>query len=159
MTKWKYQIGLFTAVMMSVGTLAWSGCNKSTLAPGGAYAPATFVTNADGTVTTTQTVMSDMAFYITEASFLLAASTIDTAFRFEAENEMMLWRISPEIKHTMDKIRPDATQAVMAYKAARNEYKKHPTPTGLDLLQTLLSKVQQVATSAAAAVQNINTNK
>lgn len=113
---------------------------KSTLEPGGAYAP----TNA----------VPDKAFYITDGAFMIAAGTLDTAFKFEQQNRLTLWKLSPQIKHTLDKIRPDAAQAVLAYKATREAYKANPTPTGLDILNTVLAKLNQLSTAASAAVTN-----
>lgn len=152
----KTLVGFIALLSLSIGL--WCGC-KATLAPGGAYAPTVFTTNATTGVITTNQMPSDMAFYITESTFILAASTIDTAFRFERDNRAALWKLSPDIKHTLDKIRPDATQAVNAYAAARKVYMANPTPAGLDMLNTIMAKAQQIASAAAAAVKVTNPTK
>ena len=160
----------------------WTGC-KSTLQPGGAYAPAAFSTNivetyqsnlvsvVTGNVTnlswlvqtnyvpvvfTNQTVAPDMGFYLCDSAFSLAYDTLETGFKYERDNRAALWKLSPNIKHTLDQIRPEAAQAVLMYSAARNVYKKNPTPTGLSLLQTILAKVQVLSSSVAAAVTTTN---
>jgi hypothetical protein len=79
-------------------------------------------------------------------------------FRFERDNRDNLWKLSPDIKHTLDKIRPDAAQAVQTYAAARKAYIANPTPTGLSMLNTILAKVQQVSAAAAAAVTSLQTS-
>lgn len=150
----------FTFVIFCISLLATfylCGC-KATLQPGGAYAPVVVLTNSAGVVVTNTVVTADMGFYLSDSTFVLAESALDTVFRFERDNRTALWRVSPNIKHTLDKIRPDAVQAVMAYKSARSAYRANPTPGGLDLLQTILSKVQAVSTAAAAAVTNLNLN-
>lgn len=130
--------------VIALSSVLWMGC-KSTLEPGGAYAP----TNA----------APDKAFYVADGAFMVAAGTLDTVFRFERDNRAALWKLSPNIKHTLDKIRPEAATAVVAYKAAREQYEKQPTPVGLDLLNTVLSKLSALSSAAAAAVTNYTTTK
>ena len=137
-------------ILVLVLPLLLAGC-QSTLAPGGAYAPVT-ITNG----VTNQTVLPDMAFYTTDAAFWLAAATLDTAFTFERDNRAALWQLSPKIKQTLDSIRPDAWAAVKTYKTARDAYRKNPTPTGLSLLNTILSKIQQFNATASAVVTTTN---
>jgi hypothetical protein len=139
------------------GALFFAGC-KATLEQGGAYAPTVVTTNSAGVVTTNY-FQADLGFYTTEAAFLLAAQTLDTAFRFERDNQATLWKLSPEIKRTLDKIRPSATEAVFAYKAARKIYKASPTTTGLTLLQTILARVQTSAAAASAALTTATSTK
>src|SRR5258707_8090524 len=84
------------------------GCNKSTLEPGGAYAQTNQV--------------PDLVFFQIDSAFDLAYSAIDAAFLFEFQNRPMLWTISPNIKHTLDSIRPQAVAARDKYLAARTIY-------------------------------------
>lgn len=144
--------------LVGLGALFFLSACKSTLAPGGAYAPTVITTNAAGQLVTNQVVMADMAFYVTDSAFLMSASALDVAFRFERDNRAALWQLDPNIKHTLDRIRPDALAAVTTYKAARGAYKSSPTPTGLSLLNTILAKVQQFATTASAAVTNLTSS-
>lgn len=141
--KWWFSLALLLPILV--------GC-QSTLAPGGAYAPTVSVTNTAGAVTTTTVLAPDIGFYIADSAFVSAESILDIAFRFEKDNREALWKLSPEIKHTLDSIRPGAQQACISYKSARDAYKKNPTPAGLDLLNTILSKVQSLSSAASAAV-------
>jgi hypothetical protein len=82
-------------------------CKQARLEPGGSYAPV----DATGAYT----VQPDLPFYQVDAAFAFAYSALDAAFKFESDNRVMLWKISPEIKHSLDRIRPDAV-------TARNQY-------------------------------------
>jgi hypothetical protein len=118
-------------------SLALVGC-KTTLESGGPYAHAG--------------QQADMAFYAVDGAFDLAFSTIDAAFKFEKQNRAELWKLSPDIKHTLDKIRPEASKIVRQYLTARDAYKKHPTPAGLTDLQFTLATIQRLAASALATI-------
>lgn len=113
------------------------GC-ASRLEPGGAYA-------LEGQA-------PDKAFYAVEASFDLATSVVHTAFEFERSNRLMLWRISPDIKHGLDKLRPVAKQVVKEYGVAREAYLANPTPAGLSTMKTVLGRLQQTASAAQAVL-------
>lgn len=132
---------LFAASLLALALLSLAipgiGC-KSTLETGGAYAQ----TNT----------LPDLQFYQIDAAYDFAYSTIDAAFKFEKDNRQTLWKISPEIKHSLDKIRPQAVLADREYLAARAAYMANPTPAGLSVLQTALSKAQQLTAAAQAAV-------
>jgi hypothetical protein len=140
-----------TASMFMVGC---AGSNAR-LEAGGAYAPAviTSTTNVDGTVTTSTAFSQepDFGYFAVESSFDEAESIIQAAFKFERDNRSMLWKISPEIKHSLDKIRPTAWEVVKGYIDARDAYIKNPTPTGLTAMQAALSKIQALAHAATAA--------
>lgn len=127
-------------------TIGWSGCKSGTLETGGAYAP----TNTLGQVV----IAPDIAFFQVDAAFDLAYSAFDAAFKFEKDNRPLLWQISPDIKHSLDVIRPDAVGVVQAYAVARKAYLASPTPAGLDTLRTWLSKAQQLANMAQAVVSS-----
>lgn len=119
-----------------------SSC-RGRLQPGGAYAPTT------NGVPVTQ---PDYAFYVTDAAYDLAYSTIDGAFKFEQDNRITLWKITPKIKHALDDIRPKASQVNQQYLAARTAYMLHPVPANLSALQSLLAKMQQLSVTATAAL-------
>lgn len=139
----KKLLSILAVVALSVGL--WTGC-KTTLEPGGAYSPVT--TNVAGVVINSP----DIGLYTTDSAFAASYSILDLAFRFERDNREMLWKISPGIKHTIDKIRPGAETSVQAYKAARADYIKHPSPQGLDLMNSIIIEVQRVASAASAAI-------
>lgn len=119
---------------------------KTQLAPGGAYTHS--ITNADQTVTTT----SDVVLYNLDTSFKTAYDSINAAFETEYKNRDYFWKVSPEIKHTLDRIRPQAQQVVNDYAAARTAYLANPTPTNLSGVQAFLAKLQQLLLAASAAV-------
>ena len=122
-------------------SLLFVGC-KATLKPG----------PYGGGVTNAIVINADMGLYAADSAFVASVTTLDLAFRFEKDNRDTLWKISPSIKHGLDKVRPVAEQLVQAYKSARVSYIKNPTPAGLDLLNTLVPKIQQSAVSATAAI-------
>lgn len=110
-----------------------TGC-ASRLESGGAYAKANQA--------------PDKAFFAVDSAFDIAYSAVDTVFKFEKNNRTFLWQISPEIKHTLDKLRPQAKAAVITYGRARSAYLANPTPAGLTTLQTTLSEMQRLASTA-----------
>lgn len=114
------------------------GCKHPSLELGGAYAA-------------TNTV-PDYAFFVADSAFDLAYSTIDAAFKFERDNRALLWKISPDIKHTLDQIRPQASVVTTQYLTVRAAYMANPVPANLTTLQTVLAKMQQLATAATAAL-------
>jgi hypothetical protein len=132
---------LITLICVSL-SLVFVGCHKATLQPGGAYAPAG--------------QQADLAFYYVDSAFELSYSIVDTAFKMERDNRDAFYAISPEIKHTLDLIRPQATKIIQQYSAARAAYVAHPTPTGLSDLQLALATVQKLAATAAAAIPKGN---
>lgn len=158
MNKYKSSI-LVSVLSFIVGfvlVFGGSGCRK-TLEPGGAYAPATFATNqTTGVITTNRISQADMAFYTIDAAFRMAYSATKAVFDWEMDNEAFLWGVSPQIKKTLDGIRPQATDAVLRFGIAREAYKANPTPAGLDTMQTLLAKMQQFQATASALASQWN---
>lgn len=134
----------------------FSGCNGK-LANGGAYAPGTteLSTNAATGVIATNFIPSqapDYPFAQTEIAFDFAYSTINAVFDFEENNRAMLWSISPQIKKTLDSIRPQAVQARNDYIKARIAYMANPEPVNLSTLQDVLTRVKDIATAVQAAI-------
>ena len=132
--------------------LAPIGCaNTKKLEPGGAYAPA--ITTVDNGVTNTVAIAApDKGFYAVDAAFDLVYSTVDAAFTFERDNRLLLWKISPEIKHQLDVIRPQAAEALQKWALARDAYMRNPTPAGLTTLQTVLGQMRQISQAAQAVL-------
>lgn len=133
-----------------------TACSSPKLELGGAYAPAaTNVTaGADGVLTTNvvSTVAPDIAFFTVDSAFLLAHSAIDAVFTIEKTNRQLLWQVSPDIKHTIDAIRPKAVEIVKQYAIARAVYKAHPTPAGLTTLEEILARANQVSAALQAVI-------
>lgn len=138
---------MLTASLLAM-PLAQSGC-KSSLQSGGAYAPDPTTNAVTGVVTQ---IASDKPFFIVDGAFYLAYSAVDAAFTFERDNRATLWALSPEIKHALDRIRPQAVIARNEYIAARKAYIANPTPSGLDTLNTILAKIQQLQATATAVI-------
>ncbi len=146
--------------LLLLGALAtfWlTGCQLGAkkLEVGGDYAPANFVvsTDAQGLTTTnvTATQAPDIMLYALDSSFDLAESTIQGVFKAERDNRAFLWSVSPQIKHSLDKIRPVAWDVIRRYTQARSVYLANPTPANLTVMQELLSKGKALALSAIAA--------
>jgi hypothetical protein len=151
-----------TTIKVAVITLFVAGlalsvvsCGGGKLASGGLYAPSAYVVTISPTgVLSTNLVATsqpDLAFYAVDASFDLAESSLDAAFKIELNNRAMLFKLSPSIKHTLDQIRPVAWKVIKDYSAARTAYAALPTPTGLSNLQSSLSKISALSAAAVAA--------
>jgi hypothetical protein len=131
-----------TLLLLLLGfSLAFVGC-KATLEPGGPYAP------------TGQ--QADMPFYVVDGAFNLAYTTVDATFKWEKDNRAALWKLSPDIKKTLDTIRPEASKVVKQYATARSAYLKNPTPEGLSDLQFALATIRKVADVALATIPKGN---
>lgn len=124
------------ALLAITGALLFAGCGTTRLESGGAYAPVGQV--------------PDMQFYVVDVAYDLAYSTIDAAFKFERDNRQMLWMTSPNIKRTLDQIRPQAVEANARYLAARAVYMNHPVPSNLSTLETILAEVQRLTATATS---------
>jgi hypothetical protein len=136
-------------IVTAISLAAFTACKTPKLAAGGAYTSP--ITNTVGTniVITSQ---SDLALYTADASFDLAYTTINSVFLIERNNRDYFWKLSPQIKRTVDKIRPIAQQVVNDYSAARTAYLANTTPAGLSGIQAILAKLQQLVFAATAAV-------
>lgn len=145
---WMALITSAIVALTVVPIVAITGCGHATLEQGGAYAPAT--TNVDGSVVITQ--RPDFEFFVVDEAYQLAYDSINTTFEFERNNRAWLWQISPEIKHSLDKIRPAAQTARVKYAVARAAYLQNPVAANLSTLQTVLEEAKAVAAAAIAAV-------
>jgi xanthosine utilization system XapX-like protein len=126
------------------------GCSTK-LESGGVYAPVT--TNSSGVVTTN----ADMAFYAVEKTFWTTYQVLDAAFAAERDNRALYWSISPDIKHSLDKLRPQAWDVVTRYIAARRAYEAAPSTGNLTTLQGILDEVTKLSVSASAALAPVTT--
>lgn len=151
----KTKLLLFASALLGFALLCTEGCKK-TLEVGGAYAPAIVSTNAvTGAVTTNIVNAPDLAFYQIDSGFMASYASVDAVFTWERDNRAFLWGVSPNIKHTLDQARPTAAALVKNYGVARQAYKANPTPAGLDLLKTILAKLQALQAAANAVSTNI----
>ena len=124
-------------------TLFVTGC-ATRLESGGAYAP----TDVSGT----PLHAPDYKFYVVDAAFRAAFAVTDAAFNFEKDNELLLWKINPNIKKELDKVRPVAVLAYNKYFAARSAYKVNPVPANLSQLENLLAEMQRLSAAATAVL-------
>jgi hypothetical protein len=137
-------------LLLSLGLMLWPGasCNQARLEPGGFYAPG--ATNSAGVfVPNTQ---PDLVFYQVDAAYDFASYTMIAAFSFEKENRAALWKINPNIKHTLDQLRPQFVEYARQYLKARDAYKSMPVPANLTVMQQVLAKVQQLAAVANTVI-------
>ena len=140
---------LILAAALCLGIVAGFGC-KQTLEQGGAYAPVT--TNAAGQIEVIQA--PDLAFFEVDFAFDALYNLADTAFSFERNNRAVLWKLSPDIKHTLDQVRPSFDQAAREYALARQAYLQNPIPANLDTLGTILARMKAISAAAQAAISN-----
>ena len=136
--------------VLAIPLLTVTGCkNGPNLESGGAYNQ--FSTNADGTVT----AKKDTPLYVADQSFEVAYNTLNAAFTIEQNNADFFWKISPQIKKSLDKVRPGAWEAVKSYVAARDAYIKNPVPANLDGLNAVIARMQQFVYVANAALGQV----
>jgi hypothetical protein len=149
-------VSAVVALMFGLGALGLAtGCGSGRLEQGGAYAPGitTVVTNANGSFITNfvATGTADLQLEQADAAFALAASAMDAVFKIELENRAYLWKLNPNIKHTLDKLRPQVVAAEAAYGRARIAYQANPGPGTITSLQSGLAEVQALIGAVQAA--------
>jgi len=140
---------LVLSLMLTISmVVSFTACKTQKLETGGAYAPIA----ADGT----QIIAPDMGLYAADSAFKLTHTAVNIVFEFERDNRALLKSISPDIKQTLDDLRPQAVVCWQAYAKARRAYLENPTPAGLDRLQSILSKMNQVLNAANAVIPKEN---
>lgn len=146
---------LAVLLLVSIGLFVTTGssCRGDRLEPGGAYAP-TQVDPLSGVETPTSA--PDVQFFILDTLYKLTYSTVDLVFALERQNERFFWSISPDIKHTVDKVRLQAVPINLEFHRARNAYKSNPTPAGLATLETILGKMRQIAEGLTPISETMN---
>lgn len=107
-----------------------------------------------GAYAATDAAPSHAELYVTDASFDLAYSALDTVFKYERGNRISLWAISPNIKHALDKLRLEAAVVVQDYALARQTYLAAPSPANLEPLTQLIARLQAANTAALAVIAN-----
>jgi len=110
------------------------GC-KTNLEPGGAYAP----TNELG-----QVIHSDTELALADASYKLAYETSLAVFKFEKDNRVAIWNISPNVKHALDKARVQVQEIDKRWATARKAYRQSPTPEGISGLREILLEINRL---------------
>lgn len=130
-----------------------TGC-KTTLEPGGAYAPVTINTNATTGVVTTNTA-PDVLLYRVDLSYRLAKTAFYEVSQWEAENRTNLWTLSPEIKHTLDHARTDFKKWERDFVTARDAYVASPNQAQGSLLEKVLAKLVAAKNAATAVLGDL----
>jgi len=134
----------FTFTLALAMVAGFTACKTQKLETGGAYAPIA----ADGT----QVIAPDLGLYAADSAFKLAHTAVNIAFEFERDNRAFLKTISPEIKKSLDDLRPQAVACWVAYAKARTAYLQYPTPAGLDRLASITGKMTQLLNAANAVI-------
>lgn len=117
------------------------GCvTEKRLEAGGAYA-----------ASATQAAQPEL--FALDASFDLAYTALDASFKYERDNRVLLWKLSPNIKKSMDKLRQEAGTVRGDYALARTVYLEQPTPAGLAELEAALSKLQKANLAALTVIE------
>lgn len=131
--------------------LAFEGCANRKLETGGRYAPGVAI-HENGVTNIIATAAPDIGLFTVDSTFEILYSTIQTVFATERRNRDLLWSVSHDIKHTLDKLRPQVNEAILAYDTARRAYLANPTPAGLSKLQTVLGQLQSLASAVQTAI-------
>jgi hypothetical protein len=140
------KLGLFLIVLIcglfcfGLSGCAWAKSGSPKLAAGGAYAQ-----------TAQHPALPEL--YVLDASFDLAQSALTVVFNFERDNRKLLWGISPDIKHSLDKLRREAKQVATDYAIARAAYLANPFPENLGPLTVYVSRLQSANAAALAVLQ------
>lgn len=143
-------------LLVSIGLFVTTGssCRGDRLEPGGAYAP-TQVDPLTGVVTPTSA--PDIQIFIIDTLYKLTFSSVDLIFDLERSNERFFWSISPDIKHTLDKLRIPTWEINVEFHRARDAYDANPTPAGLSTLETILGRMRQVNDGLKPISETMNT--
>ncbi len=127
-----------------IASLLVSGCGALTNAdakfePGGSYAR-------------TETAAAMPELYATDSAFDLAYKGLDLTFKYEHDNRLLFWGISPKIKKTLDGMRIEASQVWFDYAVARQSYLALPIPANITPMEIALKKLNQINSSALAVI-------
>jgi len=86
----------------------------------------------------------------------VAYTTFTSISDYEQANRAALWRISPDIKHTLDLYRPQATEVFYRWGPARQAYLQNQLPANFDTLKGLVSQIQNITTAVQAGTSITN---
>jgi hypothetical protein len=90
--------------------------------------------------------------FVMDSAFDVAYAALDTVFKYEQANRAALWVVSPNIKHSLDKVRIEAQRVVLDYALARTGYLSVSIPENLDGLAVALAKLQGLNSAALAVI-------
>lgn len=137
---------LLTGLIVALGLAGpgWGCRTAPKLEPGGVYAP----TNDVG-----QVIYNDIGLALADASYKFAYETVTAVLRFEREHRAEIFKLTPDVKHALDAVRPKVVEVDRRWAVARQAYRANPTPAGLSTLQTILSEVQRLVPAVQAELQ------
>lgn len=142
------KLGILMAVYIAI-SLASTGCGTK-LAAGGAY-------NLNPTGTNgVDSSLPDVGFYLADSSFDLAETTLDAAFKIEANNRVFLYQLNPGIKHGLDSIRKQSWSVIGDYTKARAKYIASHDPASLTDMQTANNQISTLSAQATDLVTTTN---
>lgn len=139
--------GLSFAVILALSAIVNTGCKTPSLEVGGPYAPA----DTNGVV-----IYSDVGLALADTTYQFAYETILSVMKFERDNRLAIWEISPNVKRTLDKARPQVVDIDKRWVTARRAYKLNPTPAGLSTLQTILAEIQRLVPVIESQLVKVN---
>lgn len=140
----KARVILFFCVALFVWAIT-PGCKTPKLEDGGAYAQ----TNAVGEVT-----YRDSTLFVADSAYKFAYDSIQAVMRFERDNRVELWKVSPQIKKGLDVARPKVVDIEKRWAVARRSYRMNPTPEGLTNIQAILAEMQRILPIVQAQLAN-----
>lgn len=129
-----------TAICLIAVALLALGCVATRLSTGGAYAQS-------------EASKAQPELFALDASFDVAYAALDTVFKYEKQNRSALWKLSPNIKHGLDKLRKESVIVATDYATARTVYLTNQVE-GLSRMQSSLNKLQAAGASAVVVIQN-----
>lgn len=129
------------------------GCKTPNLEQGGAYNPAPVTNVITGSVSDAP---ADVLLFSADASWKLAYTTLDTAFKIEADNNALLLQKAPDVVKTTNKIRAQAVIVAEQWASARKAYLAAPSPQGKSRIDDILAQIQQLSSTATQVVINAN---
>jgi hypothetical protein len=157
----KNKLMFMTAMALAVAAIGLTGCKTPQLAAGGAYSPGEFVltTNSTGAVSTNFVATSapDVAFFVADQTYNAAYSIVDSAFKWEADNREQLYTLFPQIKKTLDGIRPTAWNIQRRWAFARKAYEDNPISANLTTIQAIVAEIQRLVPVVTAAEATVTT--
>ena len=81
-----------------------------------------------------------------------ALETFDTFVRYENDNRIALWKVSPDIKHFADNIRSVGKASIQQLDGAIDDYKKLKTTVSSDKLNNTITFVATLTSRAFATM-------
>jgi hypothetical protein len=143
---------LLICLTLIIGLLTGCQLAGNRLEAGGAYAPVT--TNELGQVVPLTAPETEL--FVADTAFKLAYDSLNLAFTTERDNRELFWGMSPDIKHTLDALRPKAVAIVKQYALVRTICLANPNPANLSQVQYVLAEVRRLASTASAALISVS---